>query len=155
MNSLLDDVQALAFPRFPGTEGERRAADFVAGRFAAAGALLLSVSAAGAQGYGGGNGYGAEPAIPLVIEGPTAVAELEPVLHLYNSNLTYHIPTPPPPQPNPGGFRAGPVSGGIDAVLATGETTGSALIGPRSAGSIYDPKQSADREIRRLIRDLE
>lgn len=35
--SLLADVERLAFPRFPGTEGERRAADLVAARMAAAG----------------------------------------------------------------------------------------------------------------------
>lgn len=34
---LLDTVRALSFPRFPGTEGERRAAEIVSARFAAAG----------------------------------------------------------------------------------------------------------------------
>jgi len=34
---LLEDVAALAFPRFPGTDGERRAADFVEERFRSCG----------------------------------------------------------------------------------------------------------------------
>ena len=37
MMSLLQDVERLAFPRFPGTEGEKRAADLVAERLSAAG----------------------------------------------------------------------------------------------------------------------
>jgi len=47
--------------------------------------------------------------------------------------------------------QAGPiVIGGSDL---TGARAGGAIVGPRG-GSVYTPKQRADREIRRLIRDL-
>ena len=114
----------------------------------AGGALLLTVTVAGAQVAGDTPDFG------LALEGPLNTSLLEPVLHTRSNVEENHIPTPPPPDSVPRGFRAGPVSGSIDGVLKTGKV-GAAIVGPRAIGSIYNAKQQADREIRRLIRELD
>lgn len=114
----------------------------------AAGAMLLAVSVAGADNF-----IGEDQNLGITVDGPINTGLLAPVLHTHSNVLQYHVPSPPP-DPAPNGFRSGPVAGGIDGVLKGGEI-GAAIVGPRSSGSIYDAKQQADRQIRRLIRDLD
>jgi hypothetical protein len=121
----------------------------------AAGVLLLGVTVAGAQGYGGGSG--ADPTFPISTPDQNYGYDrlLEPSLRLNDGEIEYHIPTPPPAEGNgPNGFRSGPTAGGADSVV-DGTKLGAAIVGPRGSGSIYSAKQKANREIRRLIRELE
>ena len=111
----------------------------------AGGALLLTVGVAGAQETD-------DPHIGISVEGPVNLGLLHPVLHTHDGPDYQILPPPPDDLPE---ANAGPISSGNnDAVLKDGDV-GAAIVGPRSTGSIYTAKQQADREIRRLIRELD
>jgi hypothetical protein len=114
----------------------------------AAGVLALGMTGAAAQ------GFDPEPNVPLAIEGRGATTLLEPILHAHAGGIEYSLPTPPDQPVTPSAVRPGPVSGGGDNVLRS-DVVGTGLIGPRGTGSIYTQRQSADREIKRLIRELD